>query len=143
MNDKKEKTFISSNLKHLRNITGKSLNDIASVCNKTNVAVHYWEDGTREPNAVDIAKLANYFNIAVDDLLLKDLRFEETKVENFVKENTISDDELERRLKELNEKEGVKIIFDKEGELTEEELNQIVSHAMFIKEQHYKNKEKK
>ena len=76
MDDNKEKTYISTNLKYLRNSRGKSLNDVANVCNKTDVAVHYWENGTREPNAVDIAKLSNYYNITVDDLLLKDLRFD-------------------------------------------------------------------
>lgn len=76
MDNDKEKTYISTNLKHLRNVNKKSLNDIANICNKTDVAIHYWENGSREPNAVDIAKLSNYFNISVDDLLLKDLRFD-------------------------------------------------------------------
>lgn len=76
MDNDKEKTYISTNLKHLRNVNKKSLNDIANICNKTDVAVHYWENGSREPNAVDIAKLSNYFNVSVDDLLLKDLRFD-------------------------------------------------------------------
>lgn len=73
MNNEKEKTYISTNLKYLRNIKQKSLNDIARICDKTDVAVHYWENGTREPSAVDIAKLSNYFNITVDDFISKDL----------------------------------------------------------------------
>lgn len=76
MNEEKEKTYISTNLKYLRNSNNKSLNDVANICDKTDVAVHYWENGSREPNAVDIAKLSNYFNVSVDDLLLKDLRFD-------------------------------------------------------------------
>lgn len=76
MEKDKEKTYIASNLKYLRNVNNKSLNDIAHVCDKTDVAIHYWENGTREPNAVDIAKLSNFFNITVDDLLTKDLRLE-------------------------------------------------------------------
>lgn len=75
-NNNKEKTHISTNLKYLRNINKKSLNEVASICDKSDVAVHYWENGTREPNAVDIAKLSNFYGISVDDLLLKDLRFE-------------------------------------------------------------------
>ncbi|MCI8446452.1 MAG: helix-turn-helix transcriptional regulator [Bacilli bacterium] len=136
----KEKTFISSNLKYLRTKKRKSLNDIAAICNKTNVAIHYWEDGAREPNAIDIAKLANYFQITVDDFILTDLRSNDNV--SIVKNKTISDDELEHRLQKLSEKECIKIIFDKDDELTEEELNQIVSHARFIKEQHYKQKNK-
>lgn len=74
--DNKEKTYLATNLKHLRNVNNKSLNEIGSICDKTDVAVHYWENGTREPNAVDIAKLSNYYNITIDNLLLKDLRFD-------------------------------------------------------------------
>lgn len=80
MNNNKEKTYISTNLKHLRNINKKSLNDVANICDKTDVAIHYWENGSREPNAVDIAKLSNYFNVSVDDLLLKDLRFDNAEL---------------------------------------------------------------
>lgn len=77
--DNKEKTYISTNLKYLRDLNNKSLNDVAKVCDKTDVAIHYWENGTREPSAVDIAKLSNYYDISIDDLLSKDLRFIEKK----------------------------------------------------------------
>lgn len=80
METEKEKTYISTNLKYLRNLKGKSLNDVANICDKTDVAVHYWENGTREPSAVDIAKLSNYFDISVDDLLNKDLRIKENYI---------------------------------------------------------------
>lgn len=80
MSNDKEKTYISTNLKYLRNSNGKSLSDVAGVCDKTDVAIHYWENGTREPNAVDIAKLSNYYNVTVDDLLLKDLRFDNAEL---------------------------------------------------------------
>lgn len=143
MANSENKIYLSTNLKYLRIKNDKTQDQIAEICNKKNTAISNWEKGIREPDAVDIAILANYFNVSVGDLMLKDLRFEDAEIDNFIKENTISDEELEQRLKELNEKEGVKIIFDKDGELTEEELNQIVSHAMFVKEQHYKNKEKK
>ncbi len=85
MENEKEKTHIATNLKYLRAINGKSLNDVANICGKSDVAVHYWENGTREPNAVDIAKLSNYFDITVDDLLIKDLRFDNAE---FVDINT-------------------------------------------------------
>ena len=75
----KEKTYISTNLKYLRDLNNKSLNDVAKICDKTDVAIHYWENGTREPSAVDIAKLSNYYDISIDDLLSKDLRFKEKK----------------------------------------------------------------
>ena len=114
MDNEKEKTYISSNLKYLRNINGKSLNDIASICDKTDVAIHYWENGTREPNAVDIAKLSNFFNITVDDLLLKDLRFENTL--NINDETKINDTE---QLKQFQ------LLFSKIKDLPEESQRMI------------------
>lgn len=75
MDINKDKTYLSSNLKYLREKNGKSLNEVASICDKTDVAIHYWENGSREPSAVDIAKLSNYFDVSIDDLLSKDLRF--------------------------------------------------------------------
>lgn len=60
---------------------------MASICEKTDVAIHYWENGTREPNAVDIAKLSNYYNIKVDDLLLKDLRFDNAELVELSSDN--------------------------------------------------------
>ena len=87
MDNNKEKTYLSTNLKHLRTLNGKSLNEVASICEKTDVAIHYWENGTREPNAVDIAKLSNYYNIKVDDLLLKDLRFDNAELVELSSDN--------------------------------------------------------
>ena len=56
-----------------KNITQKQ---IANFCDKSDVAVSYWENGSREPNALDISKLSTLFNVSVNDLLLKDLRFD-------------------------------------------------------------------
>lgn len=106
--DYKEKTFIATNLKYLRELSNRSLNDVARICDKTDVAVHYWENGAREPNAVDIAKLSNYFNVSIDDLLSKDLR---------LKENFVPPDELD-------------LLYSKsKGLLNESELD-MVKHSM-------------
>lgn len=117
MNINKEKTYISTNLKYLRSKKGKSLNDIATICNKTDAAIHYWENGTREPNVFDITKLANYFDISVDDLLSKDLRLINNKQSDefdilFSKyKNILTDDDkeymkfiIERRKREIDKR---------------------------------------
>lgn len=96
-----------------------------------------WLKGLYEPSQSKLTVLAEALQTTETWLMGYD---DEQTVNTFIKENTISDEELERRLKELDEKEGIKILFDKEGELTEAELDQILAHAMFIKEQHYKNK---
>lgn len=71
-----DKLFLASNLKYLRTSRGKNQEEIGKICGKSNTAVSNWEKGIREPDAVDLSILSNYFNISVDDLMLKDLRFE-------------------------------------------------------------------
>ena len=71
-----EKIYIASNLKHLRLLNKKTQDDIAKLCDKKNTAVSNWEKGIREPDSIDLAKLSNYFNISIDDLMKKDLRFD-------------------------------------------------------------------
>jgi len=74
------KIFLASNLKHLRILNGKTQEDVGEICNKTNTAVSNWEKGIREPDAVDLSALSNYFKISIDDLMLKDLRFDNGKM---------------------------------------------------------------
>lgn len=69
-----KKNYLASNLKHLRLTNGKTLKDLAEVVDKTDVAIHYWEDGSREPNSIDLFKLAEYYNVKIDDLVKSDLR---------------------------------------------------------------------
>lgn len=66
--------FLSTNIKHLRILNKKTQEEIAELCNKKKTAVCNWEKGIREPNAVDIAILSEYFRVSADDLLTKDLR---------------------------------------------------------------------
>lgn len=70
------KLYLSTNIKHLRVINGKTQNDLAKLCGKKNTAISNWEKGIREPDALDLAIIANFFNISIDDLMLKDLRLE-------------------------------------------------------------------
>ena len=68
-------TFISTNIKYLRVTKGVTQEQLSKVVNKGNTAVGNWEKGIREPNAVDLANIANFFNISIDDLIKKDMRF--------------------------------------------------------------------
>ena len=79
------KIYLSTNLKHLRNINGKTQEEVAMACNKKNTAISNWEKGIREPDAVDLSILSNLFSISIDDLMLKDLRFDNAE---FVDINT-------------------------------------------------------
>lgn len=66
--------YLSSNIKFLRAQHKKTQNDLAKLCGKKNTAISNWEKIIREPSSIDLAILANYFNVNVDDFLLKDLR---------------------------------------------------------------------
>lgn len=75
-------TYISSNIKHLRSCNGTTQEQLAKACNKGYTAVGNWEKGIREPSAVDLANIANYFNVSIDDLIKKDLRYDSKKNTN-------------------------------------------------------------
>jgi len=71
-----DKLFLSTNIKHLRTMNGKTQNDLAMLCGKKNTAISNWEKGIRELDALDLAVIADFFNVSIDDLMLKDLRLE-------------------------------------------------------------------
>lgn len=68
--------YTSTNLQYLRKLNKKTQQDIGNLCNKGDTAVSNWEKGIRDPDGVDLAKISNYFGITVDDLMFKDLRFD-------------------------------------------------------------------
>lgn len=70
----KNKLYLSTNIKYLRTINKKTQEELANVCGKKNTAVSNWEKGIRQPDAIDLAVISNFFNISIDDLMLKDLR---------------------------------------------------------------------
>lgn len=69
--------FLGSNIKHLRIKKKITQKQIAEYLGKTDGAISFWESGSREPNAVDLGKLSQLFQVPVSDLLLKDLRFQD------------------------------------------------------------------
>lgn len=70
----KNKLYLSTNIKYLRTVNKKTQEELANVCGKKNTAVSNWEKGIRQPDAIDLAIISNFFNISIDDLMLKDLR---------------------------------------------------------------------
>ena len=51
------------------------------------------------------------------------------------KDNTISDEDLQQRLKQFSENEGIKILIENVANLSEEGLNQVLNYSKFLKEQ--------
>lgn len=80
MDNHEKNIYLSSNLKHLRTINGKTQDEVAKACSKKNTAVSNWEKGIREPDAIDLSILSDLFNVSIDDLMLRDLRFDNAEL---------------------------------------------------------------
>lgn len=66
--------YLSTNLSFLRKKSGMTQEDMAKVFGLSRGAIYLYERGEREPSLEKLIKLAHYFSVSIDDLLLKDLR---------------------------------------------------------------------
>lgn len=73
--DEGKNIYIATNIGYLRNITKTTQHQLAVFLGYVDGTISNWEKGIREPDLVDIKKIADFFNISVDDLLNKDLRY--------------------------------------------------------------------
>ncbi len=73
------KNYFSENLKYLRIQNGMTQDDLAKKMDKDYSTIGKWELGQRNPIMVDIIKIADIFNISVQDLVEKNLKINETK----------------------------------------------------------------
>lgn len=82
--------FLSKNLKHLRERNGKqSQENLANSLGITRSAISSYEDGRAEPKLVVMNKIAQYFNITLDQLLNVDLA--NTNPEDIANPNKLKD----------------------------------------------------
>lgn len=72
-------TYISTNIKYLRTQKKMTQQQLAKVVGKGYTAVGNWETGIREPYAIDLSNLANFFNVSIDDLIKKDMRLNDNQ----------------------------------------------------------------
>lgn len=113
--------YFSTNLKFLREQRGLSQNKLAEKIGVNQTTIARWEDDNRVPtidNAIDVSEA---LNIPLSDLLGIDLRFQDTMQ------------------KATFERDGMKITIGKDGEITNDDLDEAMA---FILEQKKKNKEK-
>lgn len=69
------KNYFPDNLKHLRNQKGLTQEELAKKMDKDYSTIGKWELGQRNPIMADILKLADIFGVSVQDLVEKDLKF--------------------------------------------------------------------
>lgn len=72
------KNYFNSNLKFLRVTSGYKQEDLGKLLSKNYSTIGKWENGTRSPVMEDVLKICEIFNVELNDLLLKDLRFNST-----------------------------------------------------------------
>lgn len=65
---------LAQNLKCLRKQRGMSQQELAEVLEISQAAVGNWENEHREPDLKTIIRLAQYFGVTLDDLVLRDLK---------------------------------------------------------------------
>lgn len=65
--------YLAQNIKKLRKQKGLSQQAFSSDLGVSTGAVGNWETSNREPDLKTIVKLAKYFGVTLDDLVLKDL----------------------------------------------------------------------
>ncbi len=56
-------------LKELRKINGFTQKKLATLINATDDQIYFWEKGKSEPSIEDLIKLANVFDVSIDELV--------------------------------------------------------------------------
>ncbi len=115
------KIYLASNLKYLRTLNGKTQEEVATICNKKNTTISNWEKGIREPDAIDLSIISSFFNVPIDDLMLRDLRIQNSNEQ-----------------KQTMKFGDVEVTLSKNGEITDEDMLEI---QQFLLQEKIKNKE--
>lgn len=63
---------ISKYIKQARELKKLSQMQVAKATRITQGAISLWENGERIPNIIDMIKLADYYNISLDELVGRD-----------------------------------------------------------------------
>ena len=66
--------YLAQNLKYLREKRGMNQKDLSVSLGLSQAAVGNWESGSRTPDIETIIKLAQFFDVTLDDFILRELR---------------------------------------------------------------------
>ena len=66
--------YLAQNLKYLREKRGVNQKDLSLSLGLSQAAVGNWESGSRTPDIETIIKLAQFFDVTLDDFILRELR---------------------------------------------------------------------
>lgn len=88
------------NLKKYRKLQGKTQKDLATILNVAESTYRGYENGTSEPTIETLIKLANYYNVSLDNLLSR----------KFANANDSYDDQILKIFKQLDFEHKNKLI---------------------------------
>ena len=96
-----------NNLRNIRVKNNKTQSDIAKLTGFNQTYVSKWENGEREPDIATLIKLANYFNVSVDELVGNVSTNQEVhkfgeRLRDYRKQNKLGQVELAKKLKIAN-----------------------------------------
>lgn len=104
--------MLSTTLKELRSKKGATQDDMATLLNIKRQTYSAYERGVSLPDVTALIKIAEYFNVSVDDLL-------ETKKRSPENEQPLS--------KEMQ------LLIDSYADLSEDELKKVIEYVDFLK----------
>ncbi len=67
------KNYFAVNLRFLRKMNSMTQENLAAVMSKRHTTIGNWEKNISKPNIEELITLANYFNVDVNTILLKDM----------------------------------------------------------------------
>lgn len=92
--------YLNTNIRKLRTLNNESQEELGKVLNKGATAIGNYEKGIRNPDYIDLYKIAKHYRVTIDDLVKKDLRFEENII---LDENHKLDIMIQDKSKDLTE----------------------------------------
>ena len=120
----------ANNLRHLRIQNGMTQEELGKKLNKDYSTIGKWENGSRSPIMEDVIKIADYFNISLQELISG--KFEYNNSPQRI-DNDIS-------FKQILKKKG---LIDENDNITEEDAKKLINFAIANKDYLIKKENKK
>lgn len=109
-----------NNLRHMRLQKGLTQEELGKILDKDYSTIGKWENGTRSPIMEDALKVADFFNVSLEEMICK----------NIYEQNTKSYDELEllfskhKNILTDEDKEYMKFIIEKRKKEIDKQLGE-------------------
>lgn len=69
-----ENIFLASNIQHLRQLQKSTQKQVGIACGRSDTTISNWETGIREPDAISLKRLSDFFQVPIDDLVGTNLK---------------------------------------------------------------------